>query len=69
MSGPDFYMNVWRDAYGHQWTDVNATHDETNTREFSDRVAESIASRPENGIYRLGILRVTLKGQQAGGAA
>ncbi len=70
MSGPDFYMNVWRSAYSdHQWTDVGCTHDETNTREFSDRVAESIASDPPPGIRRLGILRVTLKGQQAGGAA
>lgn len=70
MTTPDFYMNVWRSAHSdHQWTDVGVTHDELNTRDFADRVAADIASRPHTGIHRLGILRVTLKSQRAEGGA
>lgn len=49
MTTPDFYMNVWRSTYSdHQWTDVGATHDETNTREFADRVAADAIERLEH---------------------
>lgn len=61
----DFYVNVWRNQTGdHQWTDVNNIHGD-ETRAFVDGVADIIAAKPETGIRRLGILRVTLKEKAA----
>ena len=63
------YMNVWRSTFSdHQWTDPLRPYDKNGirTRDFENAVAADIASRPETGIRRVGILRIKLKEQDDG---
>lgn len=62
MSAP-FYMNVWSDKRGHQWSDDVPIGElrQFQTRDFCDRVAHKIHARPQVGIRRVAVLRVTLK--------